>query len=161
MAFTPVSATLKQAKDAHEAKKFVYYHPCSCCNKACSTPTLPIWQKRVQEYGSVENVYSQYKCRDCRKGDKAPKDTKATKAPVVETRVKVSVQREDEQPVEGSSRTRIELSSKPERPEMPPVSKYTRIPGAVIHAPDDSIGVSVWENGDFRGTTWTKLNTKK
>ena len=66
---------LDQAKAICASGKHPYSHPCSGCGKACSTPTKPFWLKRVKELGSIEKVYSDYKCRACRKQGK-PKKSK-------------------------------------------------------------------------------------
>lgn len=66
---------LEQAKTICASGKHPYSHPCAGCGKACSTPTKPFWQSRVKEFGSIEKVYSEYKCRDCRKQGK-PKKSK-------------------------------------------------------------------------------------
>ena len=55
--------------------KHPYYHPCSCCEKPCSTPTKQFWQKRVKDFGSVREVYENYRCRDCKKVVKQEKKT--------------------------------------------------------------------------------------
>lgn len=67
--------TLEQAKVICASGKHPYSHPCVGCGKACSTPTKPFWLKRVKEFGSIEKVYSDYKCRDCRKQGKPNKPT--------------------------------------------------------------------------------------
>jgi hypothetical protein len=64
---------LEQCLDIIAGGKHPYYHPCSCCEKACSTPTKQFWQKRVKEYGSVQEVYKNYRCRDCKKVVKTEK----------------------------------------------------------------------------------------
>jgi hypothetical protein len=73
--------TLEQAKAICASGKHPYSHPCAGCGKACSTPTKPFWLKRVKDLGSIENVYKQYKCRDCRKQGK-PKQVKGISQPV-------------------------------------------------------------------------------
>lgn len=86
--------TLEQAKVICASGKHPYSHPCSGCGKACSTPTKPFWLKRVKELGSIEKVYSDYKCRDCRKQGKVKKskEVQATQAlPDVEVIPKIAL----------------------------------------------------------------------
>jgi hypothetical protein len=66
---------LEQCLAIVKSGKHPYYHTCSCCDKPCSTPTKQFWEKRVKEYGSVENIYKNYKCRDCKKVVKQEKKT--------------------------------------------------------------------------------------
>jgi hypothetical protein len=66
---------LEQCLAIIKGGKHPYYHPCSCCEKPCSTPTKQFWQKRVKDFGSVEAVYKSYRCRDCKKVVKQEKKT--------------------------------------------------------------------------------------
>jgi len=107
--------TLEQCVEIVADGKHPYYHPCSCCEKPCSTPTKQFWQKRVKEYGSIKNVYSNYKCRDCKKSAKTEK--KAVQ----------QIQTEE---------------------------RKTRQPGDFVKLPEGSMGISIFENGKFIGTTF-------
>lgn len=68
--YVPKVPSVVEAKSLLGEGKFPYYHPCSACGKACSTPTKVFWQKRLNEFGSVEELYSKFTCRDCRKSKK-------------------------------------------------------------------------------------------
>ena len=78
-------ATVEQAEQAYAQNSFVYNNPCCKCAKECSTPTMEIWLRRINEFGGVRQMYEQYKCRNCRKDNKA-KDVQSKAAnPMVQT----------------------------------------------------------------------------
>lgn len=148
------TASLEQALEAFAQGTFVYNNPCSACNKQCSTPTKEIWLRRIKEFHGIEQMYQQYKCRNCRKLE--PCNTKVTDpvqciaseplakaiAPIIQMMVKKKPLMEPSEP------------AKPQRQQPKP--------GDAVKAPPNSIGVSVWEtsiNGDmeYRGTQWTKV----
>lgn len=70
MKYTPKVPNVSEAKAMLGQGKFPYYHPCVKCGKACSTPTKAFWQKRLNEFGNVEELYAKFECRDCRKSKK-------------------------------------------------------------------------------------------
>lgn len=148
------TASLEQALEAFAQGTFVYNNPCSACNKQCSTPTKEIWLRRIKEFHGIEQMYQQYKCRNCRKLE--PCNIKVTDpvqciaseplakaiAPIIQMMVKKKPLVEPSEP------------AKPQRQQPKP--------GDAVKAPPNSIGVSVWEtsiNGDmeYRGTQWTKV----
>jgi len=123
MSYKPTIPNLLEAKAILSKGKHPYYHPCSKCSKACSTPTKAFWQKRVKEMGSVDDVYLSFQCRDCRKSKKE---------------------------------IRKERASALYSPE-PVASSAKRVPGSYVSIPDRCLGVSVWEEGKFLGTTFHKI----
>jgi len=78
MKYIPKVPNVVEAKNLVGAGKFPYYHPCSKCGKACSTPTKPFWQKRLKEFGSVDDLFTKFECRDCRKSKKAIRKERAS-----------------------------------------------------------------------------------
>lgn len=114
-----------EAKALVAEGKFPYYHPCVGCGKACSTPTKAFWAKRVKEFGSIDSVYAEFKCRACRKSKKEIRKEKATS-------------------LYNPEGTRV-------------VSSLGRKPGDYVKVPDGCVGVSVWEDGKFLGTTFQKV----
>jgi hypothetical protein len=125
MKYNPKVLNIAEAKTLLNAGKFPYYHPCSGCGKACSTPTKPFWQKRLKEYGSVEDLYANFKCRDCRKTKKEIRKERASAmyTPTNETTI----------------------------------GTIGRKPGDYVKVPESCIGVSIWEDGKFLGTTFQKI----
>jgi hypothetical protein len=76
--YVPKILNVVEAKALVASGKFPYYHPCAGCGKACSTPTKPFWQKRLKEYGSVDALYAEFKCRGCRKTKKEVRKERAS-----------------------------------------------------------------------------------
>lgn len=149
--FTPTNATLEQALELTAAGKFPYYHPCCKCNKACSMPTLPLWEKRVAKFGSVHKVYAEYVCRDCSKGAK-PADTAPEPAPLAV--VESPVIELEAPPVE----IKVEAAPIVEPPKVRAPMKAVRAPGDPIRVPKGHVGVTVYENGIPIKTEFTKLS---
>ena len=76
--YVPKMLNVVEVKALVAEGKFPYYHPCAGCGKACSTPTKEFWQKRMKEFGTVEVLYSEFKCRDCRKSKKEIRKERAS-----------------------------------------------------------------------------------
>lgn len=123
--YIPKVPSVVEAKTLLGDGKFPYYHPCVACGKACSTPTKVFWQKRLKEFGSVDALYSEFKCRDCRKSKKEIRKEKATSLYSPEGGISVST--------------------------------LGRKPGDHVKVPDGCVGVSIWEDGKFLGTTFQKV----
>lgn len=130
MKYNPKVPNVAEAKTLLGAGKFPYYHPCCKCGKACSTPTKPFWQKRLNEYGSVEELYSKFECRDCRKSKKQLRKERVSAL------------------VSGSSSS-----------EFQPVA-IQRKPGDAVRIPAGCVGFSVWEDGKFISTTFHRIFSK-
>jgi hypothetical protein len=146
--FVPTSSTLEQAIELTAAGKFPYYHPCCACNKACSMPTRPLWDKRVSAFGSIEAVYASYTCRDCKKGDKPVKvPFDIAKAPRAEEQVETTILPQAEEPV--ASPPPHDVYRAPRRADPIPGQPVKPIPGKV--------GMSEWVDGRYVGTTWYSL----
>ena len=124
MSYKPTIPNLLEAKAIIAKGKHPYYHPCSKCSKACSTPTRPFWLKRVKEMGTIDDVYKSFECRDCRKSKKEIKKERASAL---------------------------------YNPEPKAVSEGGRKPGEFVKIPDQCLGVSIWEEGKFLGTTFHKI----
>lgn len=141
-------ATLEQAQQQLIANAFVYHNPCSCCNKQCSTPTQDIWLKRISEFGSVEAMYANYKCRNCRK--------KATAKAVQPMQVQMA-----KEPLPRMIATAPMMKAKAERPMIqikPEVQP--RKPGDFLEPKPGEMAFSIWENGIYKGTAWHKTGEK-
>lgn len=151
------TASLAQALEAYASGTFVYNNPCCICGKQCSTPTMEIWLRRIREFHGIEQMYREYKCRNCRKVE--PLNIKAA-----EPMHNVVAEPLMHAPV---AMPQMMASKKPEQPkplqqEPPQPMKRTPRPGDPIKHPPGCVGISVWEtntNGDleYRGTQWTKL----
>lgn len=147
------TATVEQALQALAEGSFVYNCVCSACGKQCSTPTKDIWMRRIREFQSIERMYAQYKCRNCRKAEcldvvaVAPLCTKATEPlprPIVAPLMMQA--------------KKVELAPTP----APAPVKRQPMPGDAIKAPEKSIGTSIWETDatgamQYRGTQWYKI----
>ena len=152
------TANVTEALEAFANDSFVYNNPCSTCNKQCSTPTKEIWLRRIREFHGIEQMYQQYKCRNCRKLE--PCNVKAqdpvhhiASEPLVKA-VKPIIQ------MMAKNKPATETQHEPIAPQ-----RQRPKPGDAVKAPPNSIGVSVWEtsiNGDmeYRGTQWTKISDK-
>ena len=151
------TASLAQALEAFASGTFVYNNPCCICGKQCSTPTMEIWLRRIREFHGIEQMYREYKCRNCRKTE--PLNIKAA-----EPMHNVAVEPCIDAPVPV---LQMQAKKKPEQPtpveqEPPQPVKRTPRPGDAVKHPPGCVGISVWEtniNGEleYRGTQWTKI----
>ena len=147
------TATVTEALEALANASFVYNNPCCACGKQCSTPTKDIWMRRIREFHSIEQMYAQYKCRNCRKQE--PLDAKAT-APLC-TKATEPLPHHAPAPLMMQAK-KVELAPTP----APAPVKRQPMPGDVVRAPEKSIGTSVWETDatgamQYRGTQWFKI----
>lgn len=147
------TATITEALEALANASFVYNNPCCACGKQCSTPTKDIWMRRIREFQSIERMYAQYKCRNCRKQE--PLDAKAT-APLC-TKATEPLPHHAPAPLMMQAK-KVELN---DAPAPAPVKRQPK-PGDAIKAPEKSIGTSVWETDatgamQYRGTQWFKI----
>lgn len=145
------TATITEALEALANDSFVYNNPCHCCGKWCSTPTKDIWMRRIREFQSIERMYAQYKCRNCRKVE--PLDAVAV-APLC-TKAAEPLPHHAPAPLMMQAK-KVELA-----PAPAPVKRQP-MPGDAIKAPDKSIGTSIWETDaagelQYRGTQWYKI----
>lgn len=148
------TATITEALEALANASFVYNNPCCACGKQCSTPTKDIWMRRIKEFGSIEQMYAQYKCRNCRKVE--PLAIKA----------KEPINIIAPNPMINAKPAPLMMQAKKvELKDAPVVSvpkKQMPMPGDAIKAPEKSIGTSVWETDamgalQYRGTQWFKI----
>ena len=148
------TASLEQALEAFAQGTFAYNNPCSICNKQCSTPTKELWLRRIKEFHGIEQMYQQYKCRNCRKLEPC------------NIKVIDPLQCTASEPLAKAIAPIIQMMAKkkplvePTEPAKP--MRQQPKPGDAVKAPPNSIGVSIWEtsiNGDmeYRGTQWTKV----
>lgn len=173
---TPKTATLLEAEAIYTAGDWVYSNPCNKdfggCGKDCSTPTKELWRARVEKYGSVKAMYSEYKCQKCRKigaPPKVPYVSKKVEKPIIEKPVdvpiiSVSLPAEAPKPIVAKPTIQpAQIKSKSALPtiDIAPVRRDPN-PCDAVKAPPNSIGFSVWETSTdgrvFKGTTWMKLD---
>jgi hypothetical protein len=147
------TANVAEALEALASDSFVYNNPCCACGKQCSTPTKDIWMRRIKEFHSIEQMYAQYKCRNCRKAEplvviaKEPMNIIAPEPMIIMKPALVQMQAK-----------KVELKDAP----APAPVKRQPMPGDAIKAPDKSIGTSIWETDasgalQYRGTQWYKI----
>jgi hypothetical protein len=147
------TATVEQALQALAEGSFVYNCICSACGKQCSTPTKDIWMRRIKEFHSIEAMYAQYKCRNCRKVEplvikvKEPMNIIAPEPMIIMKPALVMMQAK-----------KVELKDAC----TPAPVKRQPMPGDAIKAPEKSIGTSIWETDasgalQYRGTQWFKI----
>jgi hypothetical protein len=147
------TATITEALEALANASFVYNNPCCACGKQCSTPTKDIWMRRIKEFNGIEQMYAQYKCRNCRKVEPVvikAKEPITTIAPNPMINAKPA-------PVMMQAK-KVELNPTP----APAPVKRQPMPGDAIKAPEKSIGTSIWETDamgvlQYRGTQWYKI----
>lgn len=144
------TATIEQAEQALAEGSFVYNGPCSVCGKQCSTPTKQIWMRRIQEFGSIEQMYQQYLCRQCRKVEPLMTTTKEPMHHVAPA------------PAINAAKKPMQQEPEPAPESVKPV-KTMPMPGDPVRAPKGCIGTSVWETNregklEFRGTQWFKMH---
>ena len=144
------TATINEAQQALEEGSFVYNNPCCKCGKWCSTPTKDIWMRRIKEFGSIEQMYQQYTCRNCRKVE--PLMT-TTKEPMHNVAPEPAMNAAKKPLVQSEPSTIAPMKRSPK-------------PGDAVKAPPGCIGVSIWEtnlNGEmeYRGTQWSQVYKKE
>lgn len=150
----PKEATVEQAEQMLIQNSFVYNNPCSKCHKQCSTPTKDIWMRRINEFGSIQNMYAQYKCRKCRKGNDAVSIAPIIAcAPIAST---VAVE-----PLRCIVKQPAMMKKKEERPmvHVRPCKPPHEVGKDVMNKPGH-FAFSVWEDGVFKGTTYYKHSGK-
>lgn len=155
MSKIPKEATVEQAKQMLAQNSFVYNNPCCVCQKQCSTPTREIWLRRINEFGSVQNMYANYKCRKCRKHAPKPTDVQlASVEPLAPVIIK--------EPMMSTTKMAPMMQAKEQRPlvQIKPV-KPQREPGTQVQHKPGHFAFSVWEDGIFKGTTWHKYSDKQ
>ena len=118
---------------------------------------MEIWLRRIREFHGIEQMYREYKCRNCRKTE--PLNIKAA-----EPMHNVAVEPCIDAPVPV---LQMQAKKKPQQPtpvEQEPLQpvKRTPRPGDAVKHPPGCVGISVWEtniNGEleYRGTQWTKI----
>ena len=148
-------ATQAQAQEQLNAGSFVYHNPCCVCKKECSTPTLDIWKRRINEFGSIAIMYASYTCRKCRKPEPKNKvDAVAKAAPPI---AKVVAK----EPLMRTMPMAPMMRAKAERPlvQIKP-STNQRKPGDYMPAKPGEMAFSIWENGVYKGTAWHKTGEK-
>lgn len=124
----------EEAQALHDRGKFPYFHPCGGCGKACSTPTRELWVKRVNKFGNVSNVYSKFRCRDCKNSNHdAPVSPMGEGQPV--------------QPTMTWEQTRDTFFASLQ------ANRAKRPPGA--------LGVTVFEDGKVAYTEWIRQTTTR
>lgn len=147
-------ATVEQAIEAYNAGTFVYHNSCSnaLCKKQCSTPTKDIWLRRINEFGSIQNMYAQYKCRKCRKGNAVVAAAPASALDVVVVAV---------EPLRCIAKQPAMMKKKEERPmvQVKPCKPMHEVGKHVMNKPGH-FAFSVWEDGVFKGTTYYKHSGK-
>jgi len=150
-------ATVEQAKQALDQNSFVYNNPCCKCQKQCSTPTKDIWMRRINEFGGVQQMYAQYKCRKCRKHNDADVQLKAPEPAIACTSIAKDpmVHYANASPMMKKKEQRPLIQIKPDKVEAPPMQ-----PGEHVEHKPGHFAFSVWEDGIHKGTTWYKYNDK-
>lgn len=147
------TASLAQALEAHASGTFVYNNPCCICKKECSTPTKEIWLRRINEFGGVQQMYREYKCRNCRKTE--PLGIKAAEP----------LHNIVAEPCIDVAPAPLQMQAKKDNIIKTEQNKPIRIqpkPGDPVKAPANSIGISIWETNndgemEYRGTQWAKI----
>jgi hypothetical protein len=150
------TATVTEAKHALEVGSFVYNCPCSTCGKECSTPTKDIWLRRIREFGTIEQMYAEYVCRNCRKAKVEPLRSAAPDP--------VRMQAPDAMRMQTPDPLHHQCVSKPVL-HAPPVQKQQPMPGDAVKGPPGSIGISTWETNAagalvYSGTQWHAVYKK-
>lgn len=153
-------ATLAQAQQAYADGTFVYHNPCSNvnCRKECSTPTMEIWLRRITEFGGVEQMYTNYECRNCRKANK--KDVRS-KVEAPATLHHASVEPLNSIAKEPAMMQAKKKESKQTLPvvHIAPVKNEPK-PGDYVAPRPGYFGFSIWEDGKYIKTDWFKHNEK-
>ena len=154
----PKFATESEAEQVLRDGSFVYHNPCCVCGKECSTPTKEIWLNRITLFGSVHQMYTEYKCRKCRKGDKPERaatkiDVQAKAAPPT---VALAVAPD---PMRQTAREPAIMRRKEDRPlvQIKPEPRQFQ-PGDFLAPRDGQFAFSIWENGVHIGTDWHRFN---
>jgi hypothetical protein len=152
------TATINEAQQALEQGSFVYSNPCCICGKQCSTPTKDIWMRRIQEFGGIQQMYQQYKCRNCRKAEPL---NNVAKEPVHSVATQPLVTLTTSQVVNAKNKPEQEPAKEPAAPV-----RRTPKPGDAVRAPEGCVGISVWETNnagemEYRGTQWAKIFKKE
>lgn len=159
MARPQKTATLEEAIVIHSrGDEFVYNNPCSECKKECSTPTLDIWKKRINLFGGVEQMYTQYVCRDCRKTEKKATAKKVKEQPAPLAPSKANVAAAPAVPtlsvevlppkVSGTAHSVHTLEARKKQPTIvvePVHRSATPVPGEKVIIKPGQIIVRVWE----------------
>ena len=150
------TATVAEAKQALEMGSFVYNCPCSICGKECSTPTKDIWLRRIREFGSIEQMYAKYICRNCRKAKVEPMHNAAPDP--------VRMRAPDAMRMQTSDPLHHQCVSKPVQ-HAPPALKQQPMPGDAVRGPQGSIGISTWETNAagalvYSGNQWHAVDKK-
>lgn len=175
------TATITEALEALANASFVYNNPCSACGKQCSTPTKDIWMRRIREFQSIERMYAQYKCRNCRKAEHLDaKDRLKSKAiamrnemhqrgvePLSDAAIDSTLREFAKTPEPMITKKPVPLMMQAKKVELAPAPapapvKRQPMPGDVVKAPEKSIGTSIWETDatgamQYRGTQWYKI----
>lgn len=146
-------ATVEQAEQMLIQNSFVYNNPCCKCHKQCSTPTKDIWMRRINEFGSIQNMYAQYKCRKCRKSNAvvvAAAPARALDVVVVAAEPLRCIVKQPAMMKKKEERPMVQV-----RPHKPP----HEVGKDVMNKPGH-FAFSVWEDGVFKGTTYYKHSGK-
>lgn len=155
-------ATVEQAIEAYNAGNFVYHNPCSniLCKKECSTPTKEIWVRRINEFGSIANMYNKYVCRKCRKHD-ASEPMIIAKDVVTKAAQPMPVAKAQEPLPRTIIANAPMMKAKVERPliQIKPETQ-PRKPGDFLEPKPGEMAFSIWENGIYKGTAWHKTGEK-
>jgi hypothetical protein len=160
----PKEANVEQAKQMLIQNSFVYNNPCCKCHKQCSTPTKDIWMRRIKEFGSIEAMYAQYKCRKCRKSNDA-----LSIAPIIATAPIAGVvavapiaDAVAVEPLRCIAKQPAMMKKKEERPmvQIRSCKPPHEVGKDVMHKPGH-FAFSVWEDGVFKGTTYYKHSGKE
>lgn len=148
----PKEATVEQAEQMLIQNSFVYNNPCCKCHKQCSTPTKDIWLRRINEFGSIQNMYAQYKCRKCRKGNAVVAAAPASALDVVVVAA---------EPLRCIAKQPAMMKKKEERPmvQVKPCKPMHEVGKDVMNKPGH-FAFSIWEDGVFKGTTYYKHSGK-
>ena len=150
----PKEATVEQAKQMLIQNSFVYNNPCCKCHKQCSTPTKDIWMRRIKEFGSIDAMYAQYKCRKCLKSYVALDVMAIAPMPMADA---VAME-----PLRCIAKQPAMMKKKEERPmvQVKPCKPAHEVGNHVLHKPGH-FAFSVWEDGVFKGTTYYKHSGKE
>lgn len=63
----PFKLDIAKVKENYAKGKFPYKIPCSSCQKLCGNTSMEIFNTRIKSYGTIDKLYENYVCTDCRK----------------------------------------------------------------------------------------------
>jgi hypothetical protein len=82
----PFKLDINKVKEDFSKGKFPYKIPCSSCQKLCGNTSMEIFKTRIESYGSIDKLYANYVCTDCRKTKNVIPIKESTKDQVISTK---------------------------------------------------------------------------